>query len=175
MVDRESRAEPAVSPDAGSGLNTGGGVRAATGRRPPRLMFLTLTAERGLRRRWAAGPGGELGISASACGVLLYLATNPGASTGEAADAVQASPAGMSGLLSRMETSGFITRTPDPADARTIRLDLTAGGRKTLGVVRESIDELNGRINAGFSDEELATVARWLRRVSAPTDPVPAD
>ncbi|MDK1326517.1 MarR family winged helix-turn-helix transcriptional regulator [Arthrobacter sp. zg-Y1143] len=184
MVDGQSRAQPAIGPDQGPRAATGtndvagigagdddagtspGAVRTA---RPPRLFFLTLTAERRLRR-WIAGRGGERGISASAGGVLLHLASHPGASTGEVAEAVQASPAGLSGLLSRMETSGFITRTPDPADARTIRLDLTPGGREALGVVRESLHELNARINEGFSAEELATVARWLRHVSEALD-----
>ncbi|MCC3275328.1 MarR family winged helix-turn-helix transcriptional regulator [Arthrobacter sp. zg-Y20] len=180
MVDGQSRAEPAVGPDQGSraaGTNgvpgrnddAGTGPGAVRTARPPRLFFLTLTAERRLRR-WIAGRGGERGISASAGGVLLHLASRPGASTGEVAAAVQASPAGLSGLLARMETSGLITRTPDPADARTIRLDLTPGGREALGVVRESLHELNARINEGFSAEELATVARWLRHVSEALD-----
>ena len=188
VVDGESRAEPAVSPesgppagangDAGNGSaangsaandDAGNGPGAVRTAKPPRLFFLTLTAERRLRR-WLAARGGERGISASAGGVLLHLAGHPGASTGEVAEAVQASPAGLSGLLSRMEASGFITRTPDPSDARTIRLDLTPGGREALGVVREALNELNTRINEGFSAEELATVARWLRHVSTTLD-----
>ncbi|MDN3903324.1 MarR family transcriptional regulator [Arthrobacter sp. YD2] len=137
--------------------------------KPPRLFFLTLTAERRLRR-WIAGRGREHGISASAGGVLLYVASHPGASTGEVADAVQASPAGMSGLLARMESAGLITRAPDPADARTIRLSLTPAGTEALGVVHGAINELNARINDGFTPEELETVARWLRHVSTALD-----
>ena len=167
MVDGQSRGSREVTPEVGdpeadaSRNGAGPGNRTA---RPPRLFFLTLTAERRLRR-WMAARGGEHGISASAGGVLLYLASHPGASTGEVAAAVQASPAGLSGLLSRMEASGFITRTPDPADARTIRLTLTPAGTEALGVVRESLRELNTRINEGFSAEELETVARWLEQV----------
>ena len=166
MVDGQSRGSREVTPEvedpeAEASRNGAGGARTA---RPPRLFFHTLIAERRLRR-WMAARGGERGISASAGGVLLYLASHPGASTGEVAEAVQASPAGLSGLLSRMETSGFITRTPDPADARTIRLTLTPAGTEALGVVRESLHELNTRINEGFSAEELDTVARWLKQV----------
>lgn len=164
MVDGQSGTEAAV--DTGQAPEGG---RAAGPRRPPRLLFLTLTAERRLRR-WIAGRGGEQGISASAGGVLLYVSSHPGASTGEVASAVQASAAGLSGLLSRMEASGLILRTPDPADARTIRLSLTSAGTQALGVVRESINELNTRINEGFTPEELATVARWLKHVSTALD-----
>ncbi|WP_181034537.1 MarR family winged helix-turn-helix transcriptional regulator [Arthrobacter sp. 08Y14] len=175
MVERQSRSEPIVSPHpgpqrtAGSDDAAGKAPRAERTARPQRLFALTLIAERRLRR-WISARGRDRGISASAAGVLLHLASHPGASTGEVAAAVQASPAGLSGLLARMEGSGLITRTPAPADARTIRLDLTPGGREALGVVRESISELNARINDGFSAEELATVARWLRHVSEVLD-----
>ncbi|UON91874.1 MarR family winged helix-turn-helix transcriptional regulator [Arthrobacter zhangbolii] len=165
MVDGESRAEPAVGAPRRN-AEPGESVRTA---KPPRLFFLTLTAERRLRR-WIAGRGREHGISASAGGVLLYVASHPGASTGEVADAVQASPAGMSGLLARMESAGLITRAPDPADARTIRLALTPAGTEALGVVHGAINELNTRINDGFTPEELETVARWLRHVSTALD-----
>jgi DNA-binding MarR family transcriptional regulator len=88
-----------------------GGLSSGSLRRPPRLIFLTLTAERRLRR-WIGRRGEDRGLSAAASGVLLYLATRPGASTGEVAEAVDASPAGLSGLLSRLEKSGLITRAP---------------------------------------------------------------
>ncbi|WP_461170879.1 MarR family winged helix-turn-helix transcriptional regulator [Arthrobacter sp. Z1-15] len=152
------------------GAATSGG-RALDGgrRRPPRLIFLTLTAERRLRR-WIGRRGEDRGLSAAASGVLLYLATRPGASTGEVADAVDASPAGLSGLLSRLEKSGLITRAPDPADRRTIRVNLTDDGKAALGAVQFVLGELNGKITDGFSAEELAVVARWLRHVAEVLD-----
>ena len=155
--------------DGGAGVAGHGGESGATRQRPPRLIFLTLTAERRLRR-WINSRGGERDISAPATGVLLHLAGHPGASTGEVAEAVDASPAGLSGLLSRLEKAGLITRAPDTADRRTIRVNLTDEGRAALGAVQSALNELNGRITDGFSAEELAVVARWLRHVSVVLD-----
>ncbi|MBP3036499.1 MarR family transcriptional regulator [Arthrobacter sp. zg-ZUI100] len=160
--------------DGSRGVGSGPGVLGGPGsgggrKRAPRLIFLTLTAERRLRR-WINGRGGDRGISAPAAGVLLHLAGHPGASTGEVAEAVDASAAGLSGLLSRLEKAGLITRAADVADRRTIRVNLTEEGKAALGVVQSALGELNGKITDGFSVEELAVVARWLRHVSAVLD-----
>ncbi|UWX96892.1 MarR family transcriptional regulator [Arthrobacter zhaoxinii] len=153
----------------GSAGTESGGPDDGGGRRPPRLVFLTLTAERRLRR-WIGRRGEDRGLSAAASGVLLYLANRPGASTGEVAEAVDASPAGLSGLLFRLEKAGLLTRVPDPADRRTIRVNLTADGKAALGVVQSALGELNGKITDGFSAQELAVVARWLENVGRVLD-----
>ena len=155
----ERGSAPRQDDDGGARRPDDGGAR-----RPPRLVFLTLSAGSRLRR-WIGARGEGRGLSAAACGVLLYVAANPGAGTGQVATAVDASPAGLSGLLARMEQAGLLTRTPDPADRRTIRLNLTDDGREALAAVRSSLKDLNGHISAGFTAEELAVVARWLTHV----------
>ncbi|WP_146360333.1 MarR family winged helix-turn-helix transcriptional regulator [Arthrobacter yangruifuii] len=160
--------------DGGGGTGDGGtgdGGRVDDGgrQRAPRLIFLTLTAERRLRR-WIGRRGEDRGLSAPAAGVLLYLSACPGASTGEVAEAVDASPAGLSGLLSRLERAGLLTRSPDPADRRIVRVHLTADGKAALGVVKSALSELNGKITDGFSAQELAVVARWLQHVGRVLD-----
>lgn len=141
-------------------------------RRPPRLVFLTTVAERQMRR-WiarrggahAAGNGGQ-GFGAPAAGVLLHLADHPGATIGEVTVALQASPAGASGLLARMERADLVRRRTDPDDRRTVRLDLTPTGTAALDDVRTALAELNDRLTDGFTDDELATVSRWLEHVT---------
>ncbi|MFE5291860.1 MarR family winged helix-turn-helix transcriptional regulator [Isoptericola sp. NPDC056618] len=146
-------------------------------RRPPRLVFLTTAAERQMRR-WIARRGGahaaahghqrngSQGFGAPAAGVLLHLADHPGATIGEVTAALQASPAGASGLLARMERADLVRRRTDPDDRRTVRLDLTPTGTAALGDVRAALAELNDRLADGFTDDELATVARWLEHVT---------
>ena len=130
-------------------------------RRPPRLVFLTTAAERQLRR-WIARRGsthaaahgsqrnGGQGFGAPAAGVLLHLADHPGATIGEVTAALQASPAGASGLLARMERADLVRR-------RTVRLDLTPAGIAALDDVRAALAELNDRLTDGFTPDELAT------------------
>lgn len=133
--------------------------------KPPRLVFLTLEAERRLAR-WISRRGRPRGISAPAAGVLFHVAAAPGTTTGDVASALHGSAAGTSGLLSRMEQSGLITRSPDSADRRTIRVELAPAGEDAMADIREAITDLNALITDGFSAEELETVARWLRHVS---------
>ncbi|MBE9938605.1 MarR family winged helix-turn-helix transcriptional regulator, partial [Cellulosimicrobium cellulans] len=97
---------------------------------------------------------------------LLHLATHPGATIGEVTAALQASPAGTSGLLARMERAELVRRRPDPDDRRTVRLDLTPTGTAALDDVRAALAELNDRLTEGFTPDELATVARWLEHVT---------
>jgi len=132
---------------------------------PPRLVFLTLEAERRLAR-WISRRGRKRGISAPAAGVLFHVAGAPETTTGEVASAIHGSAAGTSGLLARMEQSGLITRRPDPADRRTIRVSLAPAGADAMADIREAVTDLNGLITDGFTAEELETVARWLRHVS---------
>ncbi len=141
-------------------------------RRPPRLVFLTTAAERQMRR-WIARRGsahgtgnGSQGFGAPAAGVLLHLADHPGATIGEVTTALQASPAGTSGLLARMERADLVRRRTDPDDRRTVRLDLTPTGTASLDDVRAALAELNDRLTDGFTDDELATVSRWLEHVT---------
>ncbi|MGM7420857.1 MarR family winged helix-turn-helix transcriptional regulator [Cellulosimicrobium sp. CpK407] len=141
-------------------------------RRPPRLVFLTTAAERQMRR-WIArrgsahgtGTGGQ-GFGAPAAGVLLHLADHPGATIGEVTAALQASPAGTSGLLARMERADLVRRRTDPDDRRTVHLDLTPTGTAALDDVRAALAELNDRLTDGFTPDELATVSRWLEHVT---------
>ncbi|MFZ3454756.1 MarR family winged helix-turn-helix transcriptional regulator [Arthrobacter sp. 7Tela_A1] len=135
------------------------------GGQPPRLVFLILEAERRLAR-WISNRGRRRGISAPAAGVLFHVAAVPETTTGEVAAAIHGSAAGTSGLLARMEQSGLVIRKPDPADRRTIRVALGPSGEAALVDIRGAIDELNDLITEGFTAEELATVARWLRHVS---------
>ncbi|MGO3484696.1 MAG: MarR family transcriptional regulator, partial [Cellulosimicrobium funkei] len=78
----------------------------------------------------------------------------------------QASPAGTSGLLARMERADLVRRRPDPDDRRSVRLDLTPTGTAALDDVRAALAELNDRLTEGFTPDELATVARWLEHVT---------
>ena len=133
--------------------------------KPPRLVFLILEAERRLAR-WISRRGRGRGISAPAAGVLFHIAAAPGTTTGEVAAAIHGSAAGTSGLLARMEQAGLIRRSPDPADRRTIRVDLAPNGAEAIAEIREAVADLNNLITEGFAEEELETVARWLRHVS---------
>lgn len=83
------------------------------------------------------------------------------------ADHTGLEPLYVSKLARALQTAGLITRTPDPADTRAVRLDLTDQGRDTtrqaIRVVRDLLDELlaplgglDGRRTEAFARELTA-------------------
>lgn len=73
----------------------------------------------------------------------------------------------MSGLLDRLVRRGLVTRRKNPDDGRSVIVELTADGAALLPQMRAVLADLNSELTAGFTDEEIAVVARWLRHVAA--------
>lgn len=124
-----------------------------------RLYFL-LSA--GFRRvqRWTESRA--QGVSAAQAGLLFFLGRADGALIGEAAEAVDVAPSAMTGLVDRSARAGLVERRPDPDDGRAHRLFMTQQGQAARAQAKAGLDELNARLTEGFSDQEIAVVARWL-------------
>ena len=76
----------------------------------------------------------------------------------------------MTNRLDHLERRGLVRRRPDPADARSVRVQLTAAGRRRVDA---ALRDLVARENAmlGILDEaERGALAGLLRRVVAPFD-----
>ncbi|SDT48464.1 MarR family winged helix-turn-helix transcriptional regulator [Actinoplanes derwentensis] len=130
-----------------------------------RLVFEMMIAERSMRR-WIDARSGDSGIGAAGAGVLFHLAGHDNALVGDVSAAMCASPSGMSGLVSRLEKGGLVAKTPDAADARAVRLSLTPAGRAAVEAAKSVVRELNAEMSDGFTDGELAVVARWLGHIT---------
>lgn len=102
------------------------------------------------------------GLTAAHSGVLFFLGQRDGALIGEAAEALDLAPSAMTGLIDRMTRAGLVERRPDPADGRALRLYLTDKGRAGREDAKAGLVEINTRLTEGFSDDEMAVVARWL-------------
>ncbi|MGE0112882.1 MarR family winged helix-turn-helix transcriptional regulator [Aquabacterium sp.] len=138
----------------------------------PRLIFLLNSAQRRLQQwmtsqqAWPtdANGGGSAPTSAQS-GVLFALAKADGTTMGQLAEALDLAPSAVSGLIQRMEALHWVQRRPCPRDARTQRVWLLDPGRTQLPALKQALKRVNARLHDGFSDEELHTVARWLRHV----------
>jgi DNA-binding MarR family transcriptional regulator len=78
-------------------------------------------------------------------------------------------------VLDRLETVGFIRRTPDPTDRRRVVIEALPENFIKDGAAdpyREIVEELR-RMHDDFSTEDLEVVARYLERLSrdSPGDP----
>lgn len=89
---------------------------------------------------------------------------------GELAGAEQVRPPTMSKLVSEMERAGLVRRAGDNADARVVRVEMTAKGRRVLAKGREMrIADIERRIrrlpaaDAGTVAEAVAIVERMLQ------------
>lgn len=73
----------------------------------------------------------------------------------------------VSGLLSRMESKGFIEFRPDGQDRRIKRIYILPKGQACLDLMHQTIQNSEARMVAGFSPEEQAQFADFLSRAIA--------
>lgn len=71
----------------------------------------------------------------------------------------------VTGILKSMEKNGFISRVGVPEDARLKKLVLTQKGEKVYQAVRDNINDMESKLVAGMSEEEIQTLFCLLDRV----------
>jgi DNA-binding MarR family transcriptional regulator len=103
--------------------------------------------------------------------VLIELWESDGLRGGELASRLGVEPPTITKMLKRLEGCGLIERRPDPSDARSFRVYLTALGRDLEGPVAGCWERSEERLLAGFSGEERRTFYELLVRVRRNLDP----
>lgn len=71
----------------------------------------------------------------------------------------------LTGILSRMERDGYISRECDKNDKRSTLIYLTGKEQNFLNRVEETSEEINNIFYKGFSDEEIVQFENYLERV----------
>jgi DNA-binding MarR family transcriptional regulator len=128
--------------------------------RSHRFAYL-LTAAQKRMQQWISAQGE--GATAARSGVLMVIKDLPeGTALAEVSRALDLSPSAVSGLIDRMEAANLLRRGADPEDGRAFRLHLTDQGRTARIASIARARDLNARLAADFTDEELDVVARWL-------------
>ena len=88
----------------------------------------------------------------------------------ELADALRVDASTATRAVGRLVHAGLVERTPEPVDARAVRVGLTASG---VAVHREMVERrrlLFERVLAGFDPVERAQLARLLERLVSGVD-----
>lgn len=113
-----------------------------------------------------------LGITRSQWWVLAQLSRSLGTEGAEAgmpqtklARILDMGKAPMTGLIDRLEASGFVERRPDSHDRRAKRIVITARGQGVLDQMATVGHRLNHTVLDGLSAEEIATAERVLGRM----------
>ncbi len=72
----------------------------------------------------------------------------------------------LTGIVDRLEKSGFVKRQPNPEDRRSILIALTAAGKKILPEIRSIIASANMAFLDSFKPEEEAMIRGLLNRIN---------
>ena len=86
-------------------------------------------------------------------------------SQGEIAKRLQLSPATVTASLRPLEKLGLIERKPDEKDLRKNRVSITPDGIAMVKRCRELMDALEEATFKGFSEEELAQLTGFFKRM----------
>lgn len=94
--------------------------------------------------------------------IVLALVENPGITLGELAKMLDVSTATMSVSVKRMEKAGFIYKTQDENDARTVRLYPTDKAATAPKKIKAKMDALDTVIKKDMTEKEILEFARLL-------------
>ncbi|WP_145407256.1 MarR family winged helix-turn-helix transcriptional regulator [Paenibacillus xylanexedens] len=97
--------------------------------------------------------------------LLFQLEREDGQTQKHLAEQLRRTPATVTVMLKRMETSGYVRREPDPNDQRSLRVYLTDLGRTALHDLREVFQELEEQAQKGFTPEESQMMSTLAQRM----------
>jgi DNA-binding MarR family transcriptional regulator len=85
-------------------------------------------------------------------------------------------PASVTGLINRLEAKGLVRRDPHPDDGRSVLIaaDADAAFQAMAPLFTPWVEGLH-RLYADYSDEQLATIADFMRRAAALQDSITRD
>jgi DNA-binding MarR family transcriptional regulator len=72
------------------------------------------------------------------------------------------STGGVTVVLDRLEKAGYVRRTSNPADRRSVLVVLQPGRQKRVNVHYESVEQQFVSVLEGFSEDELGTVLKFF-------------
>ncbi|MCK4723962.1 MAG: MarR family transcriptional regulator [Dehalococcoidia bacterium] len=100
--------------------------------------------------------------------VFNALWMGDGISVGELGERVSLDSSTLTGVIDRMQRSGYVERQLNPQDRRSVLVFLTAKARELGPRIVEFADELDATLRHPFSNEEMDTFERVLRSLAEP-------
>ena len=89
----------------------------------------------------------------------------------ELADRAQLSLAATSELVNDLESLGYLTRRPDPADGRAKLIDLTERGHRLMADAGARVADIERRWSTLVGDRNFAQMCRTMQRLLDELDP----
>lgn len=132
-----------------------------------RLIFLLSTAQQAVKRhanKILAAEGVRITVAQS--GILFLLKQQDRRMISEVGRILGIENSAMTGLVDRLEKSGFVTRVIDPADRRALLICATPSGLDEVERAKPIIRRVNEAIKTGFSEHEIDVLKRVLADIS---------
>ena len=108
-----------------------------------------------------------LDISHAQWVVVMLLGDGAAATAAELCKVLIYDPGAMTRLLDRLEKKGVLRRVRAKGDRRTLRLELTAAGKRLYPRILEALVEEFNRLLRGFSKNEVRQLEDLLKRMVA--------
>ena len=131
-----------------------------------RRLFAVFDRAHGRLSRQTSKPLSDVGVKPAQATALVYLGYHNGCQLSELADGVGSNNAAVTGLVSRMEKSGLVTRRTMQSDGRGKTVHLTEKGLRTREQVMQILRAVDERLSTHFTDAELETINRFLNVAS---------
>lgn len=97
--------------------------------------------------------------------VFNALWMGDGVTIGELGDRVSLDSSTLTGIIDRMEKSGYVERKPNPDDRRSALVFLAEKARELGPRILEFADELDATLRQPFSKKDMTTFERVLRAI----------
>ena len=108
----------------------------------------------------------EHDLSVAQFASLLLLRESPGMSVADVARKVSTARQSANEMLGGLERAGLVERRQHPTDRRSQQIFLTATGLARLEAALPTVQAVEERLSAGFSESDLAVVSTWLHRMA---------
>ena len=128
------------------------------------IGFLISDVSRLLRRNFNRRAQ-ELGLSLAQCRALAYLSRQEGVNQVTLADSLEIQPITVVRLIDKLQEMGLVTREPDPADRRAIRLFLTTEAQPLLRRMWELSAETREEAATSISSERRNALIATLNNM----------
>ncbi len=131
-----------------------------------RLIFLLSTAQQAVTKhvnKLLAAEGVQITVVQS--GILFLLKQQDRRMMSELGKILGIENSAMTGLVDRLERSGFVTRVVDPADRRALLICTTPAGLQEVEKAKPIIRRVNDAIKAGFSEHEVEVLKKVLAEI----------
>jgi len=105
------------------------------------------------------------GVTVSQWCLLITLFNEEADTVRDIARIIRLDGGAVTRLANRLEAGGLIRRQPDPADGRSVRLELTARGRSLTPTLAAAADATDEQFMGALSDREVAVLKNLLTKL----------